>query len=115
MKALKYSGDGTVRIIEVPKPIPQGDEVLIKVKAAGVCGTDVGDYIYAKDFLGIPGHEVAGIVEDPGTSRFHIGDRVMLSVHINANLSAHCMRMSAHSAQQESAALRIMRFARRLA
>lgn len=43
MKALKYSGDGTVRIIEVPKPIPQGDEVLIKVKAAGVCGTDVGD------------------------------------------------------------------------
>ena len=79
-----------MKIVEAPIPICAGDEVLIQVKAAGICGTDIGDYVYMKGFEGIPGHEVSGVVEDPGNSQFRRGDRVMLSVHITCRACDDC-------------------------
>ena len=65
-------GDGNVSIIEVPEPEVTPGHVLIEVKAAGVCGTDL--HIYHDEYPTTPpvilGHEVAGVVAE-------VGDRVL--------------------------------------
>ena len=80
MKAVLFESPGEVRITEVPDPVVGPEDVLIAVKAAGICGTDV--HIYEGDFIAtyplIPGHEFAGEVIDVGKAvqNFKPGDRV---------------------------------------
>ncbi|MEA4854092.1 MAG: galactitol-1-phosphate 5-dehydrogenase [Christensenella sp.] len=62
MKALVLHGIGDIRCEEVPRPQPKAGEVLLKIKASGICGSDVGR-IFVKGtyhFPTIPGHEFAG-------------------------------------------------------
>lgn len=84
MKALvKYAkGEGNVEIRDVPVPgLAGGDWVLVKVKACGVCGTDI--HVWQEKFQNWPpvtlGHEFSGeIVETgPKVTRFKVGDRVV--------------------------------------
>lgn len=68
MKAYRLHGIGDLRCEEVPRPLPESGEVLVKVKAAGICGSDI-PRIYQTGtyhFPTIPGHEFAGIVEETG-------------------------------------------------
>ena len=68
MKAYRLHGIGDLRWEEVPRPLPESGEVLVKVKAAGICGSDI-PRIYQTGtyhFPTIPGHEFAGIVEEVG-------------------------------------------------
>lgn len=80
MKIAKGSGNIEVRDIPVPQ-IPDDDWVLIKIKAAGVCGTDL--HIYHDSFRYWPpvvmGHEFSGEIVEVGKSvtRFRVGDRVV--------------------------------------
>lgn len=65
---------------EVPRPIPEGDELLLRVRAAGVCHTDmkVRDGLVPDVPLPLTlGHEIAGEVESvgPDVRRFAVGDR----------------------------------------
>jgi len=84
MRAIvKYAeGEGNIELREVPEPKAGDDEVKIKVKAVGICGSDL--HIYKGD-IGIPtrvpftiGHEFSGIITQVGknVNRFKIGDRV---------------------------------------
>lgn len=83
MKANVYHSAHNLKMEERPVPTPGPEEVLIRVKACGVCGTDV--HIYEGDegsaeVTGpqILGHEFAGQVEAVGekVTRFQVGDRV---------------------------------------
>lgn len=68
MRAYRLYGVGDLRLEEVPRPLPRPDEVLVRVKAAGICGSDI-PRIYQTGtyhFPTIPGHEFAGIVEETG-------------------------------------------------
>lgn len=68
MKAWVLHGIGDIRLEEVEKPQLAAGEVLVKVKAAGVCGSDISR-IYQTGtyhFPTIPGHEFSGIVADLG-------------------------------------------------
>ena len=68
MKAFVLHGIGDLRYEDVPKPSPRADEVLVRVKASGVCGSDI-PRIYrtgAHRHPLIPGHEFAGVVEAAG-------------------------------------------------
>ena len=68
MKAYRLHGIGDLRLEEVPCPRPESGEVLVQVKAAGICGSDI-PRIYQTGtyhFPTIPGHEFAGIVEEAG-------------------------------------------------
>ncbi|MFC5402062.1 galactitol-1-phosphate 5-dehydrogenase [Cohnella soli] len=70
MKAYVLDGIGDLNLRRVPKPIPGKDEVLLRVIACGVCGSDI-PRIYEKGtyrFPTIPGHEFAGIVEEIGAN-----------------------------------------------
>ena len=79
-------GEGHFEVRDIPKPIiTKPDDILIKVSAAGVCGTDI--HILHDKFQNYPpvvlGHEFSGIVEDVGENveRFKQGDRVVGEPH----------------------------------
>ena len=62
MKACVLNGIGQLDYQEVPTPKPKAGEVLLKIKASGICGSDI-DRVYVKGtyhFPTIPGHEFAG-------------------------------------------------------
>ena len=65
MKALVYDGPKIVSYREVPDPVPNQDNVLIKIKAAGICGSDMHAYLGHDERRPAPlilGHEAAGII-----------------------------------------------------
>jgi propanol-preferring alcohol dehydrogenase len=75
-------GDRVLRLREVPVPTPAPDELLVRVRACGVCRTDLhvveGDLPVHRPGV-VPGHEVVGEVVGAGpdaTAGFAIGDRV---------------------------------------
>ena len=79
------TGRGNMEIRDVPVPVPSGDEVLIKVSACGVCGSDI--HILNDEFANTPpviiGHELSGIIEAIGSSvsGWFPGDRVVTELH----------------------------------
>ena len=105
MKALvkKTAGRGFV-LSDVPKPVIRDDEVLIRVRRAGVCGTDVHIYEWDAWASGrcrppfVVGHEFAGDVEQVGTlvTDVHVGDRVTAEGHIVPELSYFSRTGQAH-------------------
>lgn len=83
MKAGVFFEKGDLRVMEIEKPVPKPGEVLVKVMACGVCGTDVHIFCGDKGCFPTPsgtvlGHEFAGIVESVGAdvTRIKAGDRV---------------------------------------
>ncbi|SHK70063.1 S-(hydroxymethyl)glutathione dehydrogenase / alcohol dehydrogenase [Reichenbachiella agariperforans] len=85
-KAAIAKGDGSFVIDTVTVADPQADEILIRVKAAGLCHTDHDSLNWGKPI--IMGHEGAGIIEKLGSevSDFQVGDQVIL------NWATPCMR-----------------------
>ena len=81
MKALVLLKKGDIQFLSVPKPKPARGEALIRVKACGICGSDI-PRIYggiAYYYPSIPGHEFAGEVEevgDPSLDKNWVGKRV---------------------------------------
>lgn len=75
---------GAVEFKEIPKPEPKGDQVLIKIRASAICGSDLHAYEYPPgyEFMDIPvvlGHEYGGVVEAVGeeVTLYKPGERVM--------------------------------------
>lgn len=83
MKALRYLGDQRLEVQEVPTPRPAAGEVLLRVKACGICGSDVHGWL-GRTGRRIPpmtmGHEFsAEVVENgPGAAQFQPGDGVIV-------------------------------------
>jgi len=93
MRAAVYRGPGDLRVEEVPTPEVARGEMLVRVDACGVCGTDVKKV--KKGFLSPPrifGHEIAGTVArlGSGVSRFQEGQRVVLHHHIPCRACFFC-------------------------
>ncbi len=90
MKALRLFNPGDLRIQDEPVPTPGGREVLIQVKAVGICGSDlhwfkqggIGDATL--DHPLVLGHEFAGVTED--------GERVAIDPAIPCGVCEHCQR-----------------------
>ncbi|MBI1293698.1 zinc-binding dehydrogenase [bacterium] len=84
MKALIYKGPWEMTLEEVAEPKPNPGEVLIDVKAIGICGSDVHGYTGStgRRWPGmIMGHEFAGVVAavTDGVSNYTVGDEVVVS------------------------------------
>lgn len=100
MKALVINRPGDMEVKEVPDPKPGPDEILIKVKASGICGTDV--HILEGGFPGayplIPGHEFCGEVVEVGADckRIKVGDRVAVEPNVPCNNCPECLRGDHH-------------------
>ncbi len=91
MKAILYSAPRKFSFTDVPDPVLANDEVLLRVRACGICGTDL--HIHEGEFLAkfplIPGHEFAGEVASVGSavSNVEVGQSVVAD---NMELCGHC-------------------------
>jgi D-arabinitol dehydrogenase (NADP+) len=95
MKAAVILQPNRIETQEVPVPEPGAGEVLVKVMASGICGTDI--HIFRGEYLGsypvIPGHEFAGVIEKVGAevTRFKVGDRVAIEPNIACDNCINCL------------------------
>ncbi|MGB7494196.1 MAG: alcohol dehydrogenase catalytic domain-containing protein [Candidatus Acidiferrum sp.] len=93
MRAGVYREKGVVRVEEVAVPEVGDGEVLIKVAACGICGTDIKKifrrYVEPPQILG---HELAGtvVVVGRGVTKWNLGDRVMSFHHIPCGECFYC-------------------------
>ncbi len=96
MKAARIDQPGNAGVFTVPEPIPGVDDVLIRVHAAGICGTDLHIFKgeYEATYPLIPGHEFSGEVTAVGANvkNFRVGDRVTADPNIPCNRCRYCQR-----------------------
>lgn len=97
MKALVLSAYKKLEITDLPRPVPASDELLIRVMACGICGSDVHGYDGSTGRRIPPivmGHEAAGIVEEVGkdVSGFAPGDRVTFDSTVYCGRCFYCQR-----------------------
>ena len=76
MKVAVYHNNKDIRIEEHPIPKIEQGEILVKVKASGICGTDVMEWYRIKKAPRVLGHEIAGIIEKSKSIKFKKGQRV---------------------------------------
>lgn len=93
MKAAVYYTNNDVRIEDVERPAIEAGELLIKIEASGICGSDVMEWYRIKKAPIVLGHEIAGTVEEVGTGveKFKVGDRVTVAHHVPCNTCRHCL------------------------
>lgn len=93
MKVAVYYNNKDVRIEERPIPAISDDELLVKVMASGICGTDVMEWYRIKKAPVVLGHEMSGVVEKSGKNvkSFKIGDRVFVSHHVPCMKCHYCI------------------------
>ncbi|MEZ4500404.1 MAG: 2,3-butanediol dehydrogenase [Thermomicrobiales bacterium] len=108
MKAALYFGNRDIRVETVPDPAPGPNDLVLKVGACGICGTDLEEYTIGPLFIPsdaphpltgktlpiIMGHEFAGEVVDVGSrvTRFKPGDRVGPDVLLTCGECYWCKR-----------------------
>jgi L-iditol 2-dehydrogenase len=95
MKAMRLEATGRLFTREIDKPAPGPDELLVRVEACGVCGTD--RHLFKGEFPCTPpvtlGHEFSGIVEElgAGVTGFDIGDRITGDPNIACGRCSQCV------------------------
>lgn len=94
MKVAVYYNNRDVRVEERPLPKIGPGELLVKVMASGICGSDVMEWYRIRKAPVILGHEIAGVVVEKGSSveRYRTGDRVFVSHHIPCNTCHYCLK-----------------------
>ena len=100
MEALVIHAPGDLRVEQVPTPEVQPDQLLVRVRCGGICGSDL--HYYRHGGFGtvriqepmVLGHEVAGVIEAVGESvqRFQAGDRIAVSPSRPCGLCRFCQQ-----------------------
>jgi threonine dehydrogenase-like Zn-dependent dehydrogenase len=105
MRGIVFTGDRQLELMTFPDPTPGPDEVVIEMKASGMCGSDLHQYrrpktggetggLAAPSAPTIAGHEPCGIVAAVGTavspSLAQVGQRVMVHHYEGCRVCGHC-------------------------
>lgn len=90
MKAAVYHNLNDIRIEDIPQPKPGPDEIVVEMKACGICGSDLMDWYLRSRAPLVLGHEPTGVVAEIGQNieSFKLGDRVFAHHHV-ACLNCH--------------------------
>ncbi|MEM0492480.1 MAG: alcohol dehydrogenase catalytic domain-containing protein [Candidatus Thermoplasmatota archaeon] len=93
MKVAMYYNNNDVRIEEMPVPSIKDDELLVKIHASGICGSDVMEWYRIKKAPRVLGHEIAGEIVEIGrkVKGYKKGDRVFVSHHVPCNSCYYCV------------------------
>jgi len=99
MKVAVYYSNDDIRFEELPIPEIKSGEILVKMKASGICGTDVMEWYRKKKAPRVLGHEMAGeiVATAEGVKDFKTGDRVFVSHHVPC-YECHLCLCGKHSA-----------------
>jgi L-iditol 2-dehydrogenase len=91
MKTAVYYNNNDIRIEDRPKPEIKNGEILVKVKASGICGTDLMEWYRIKKAPRVLGHEMAGEIVESKSGKFKIGQRIFVSHHVPCNECKYCL------------------------
>ena len=93
MRVAVYHSNSDIRIEERPVPAIGRGEVLVHVRASGICGSDVMEWYRVPKAPIVLGHEVAGDIArvGEGVSHLSVGQRVVVSHHVPCNTCRMCL------------------------
>ncbi|MBM3255075.1 MAG: zinc-binding dehydrogenase [Candidatus Omnitrophica bacterium] len=93
MRVAKYYSNSDIRIEEAPRPKIGKGELLIRIEACGICGSDVMEWYRIDRVPLVLGHEVAGVVEEAGEGvvAYKKGQRVSASHHVPCGSCEYCL------------------------
>jgi L-iditol 2-dehydrogenase len=88
-----YYSNQDVRLEEMPTPQIGPGELLLRVEASGICGSDVMEWYRIHKVPLVLGHEVAGVVESVGggVEHYKVGERVTVAHHVPCNTCHYCL------------------------
>jgi len=94
MRVAKYYNNRDIQVEEMPIPRIERGEILVKVIASGICGSDVMEWYRVKKAPLVLGHEITGEVVEVGIDvrKYKPGDRVFVSHHVPCNTCRYCLR-----------------------
>jgi len=92
MRVAMYYNNHDVRLEEMPVPPLGKGELLVRVQASGICGTDVMEWYRIQKAPLVLGHEIAGeiVCVADEVENFRTGDRVFVSHHVPCNQCRYC-------------------------
>ena len=92
MRVAMYYKNQDVRLEKMPIPEIKPGEILVKVFASGICGSDVLEWYRIKKAPIVLGHEITGIIEKvgKGVKRFRVSQRVFVSHHVPCDKCYFC-------------------------
>ncbi|HAS17671.1 MAG TPA: alcohol dehydrogenase, partial [Nitrospiraceae bacterium] len=93
MRVAMYYNNKDIRLEEMPVPEIGPGELLIKIIASGICGSDLMEWYRIHKAPLVLGHEIAGMVEKigDGVTQYRKGDRVSASHHVPCNNCHYCL------------------------
>lgn len=93
MRVAMYYNNRDIRLEELPIPKIGPAEILMKIEASGICGSDVLEWYRIKKAPLVLGHEVAGCVQEVGKDivKFKPGDRIVVAHHVPCNTCTFCL------------------------
>ena len=93
MRVAMYYNNKDVRVEEVPTPEIGPGELLVRVEASGICGSDVMEWYRIHKAPLVLGHEIAGVIVDmgEGVEGYKVGDRISASHHVPCNTCHYCL------------------------
>src|SRR5918999_5296806 len=92
MRVAMYYNNQDVRLQELPVPGVGPGELLIRIRASGICGSDLMEWYRIKKAPLVLGHEITGEVVEVGggVENFCVGDRVFASHHVPCGTCRYC-------------------------
>ncbi len=100
MKAIEIIEPGKMRVVDRQMPAPGPEDVLLKLKYVGFCGSDLSTYLGKNTMVGfprIPGHEISAVIEQTGNNvpeKFKTGMAVTVVPYTNCGQCSSCRRKS---------------------
>jgi L-iditol 2-dehydrogenase len=91
MKTAVYYKNSDVRVEERPVPDIKDGEILVRMAASGICGTDLMEWYRIKKAPRVLGHEMAGEIVESKSEKYAVGQRVFVSHHVPCNECRFCL------------------------
>jgi L-iditol 2-dehydrogenase len=94
VRVAMYYNNHDVRLEQMPEPKIGPGEVLMRVEASGICGSDVMEWYRIKKAPLVLGHEVSGeiVATGEGVTKYKAGERICASHHVPCNTCRYCLR-----------------------
>ena len=94
MRTAMYYNNRDIRIEEKPVPVIGPGELLVRIHASGICGSDVMEWYRLDKVPLVLGHEISGVVEEvgDGVTDFKKGDRITATHHVPCYTCTYCLK-----------------------
>ncbi len=93
MRVAMYYNNRDIRVVNQPEPAIKAGEILVKIFASGICGSDVMEWYRLDKVPLVLGHEIAGEVAavGPEVKEFQVGDRIAATHHVPCFTCHYCL------------------------